>query len=155
MPPPDPRTLEQLRRWSVLLDSAFRVPGTNFRFGLDPLLGLIPGLGDLTTPAFSVALLVHAVHLRIPRIVQMRMLLNSALDLVLGAVPVLGDLVDAGFKANTRNLRLLEQYAQPSSSTRAPRGDWIFVLGVIGLLIAVAMIPFVVLAWLLARFGLF
>lgn len=152
---PDPRTLEQLRRWSVLLDSAFRVPGTNFRFGLDPLLGLIPGLGDLTTPAFSVALLVHAVHLRIPRIVQLRMLLNSALDLVLGAVPVLGDLVDAGYKANTRNLRLLEQYAQPLSSTRATRGDWIFVLVVIGLLIAVAMIPFVVLGWLLARFGLF
>lgn len=152
---PDPRTLEQLRRWSVLLDSAFRVPGTNFRFGLDPLLGLIPGLGDLTTPAFSVALLVHAVHLRIPRIVQLRMLLNSALDLVLGAVPVLGDLVDAGYKANTRNLRLLEQYAQPLSSTRATRGDWIFVLVVIGLLIAVAMIPFIVLGWLLARFGLF
>jgi hypothetical protein len=152
---PDPRTLEQLRRWSVLLDSVFRVPGTNFRFGLDPLLGLIPGLGDLTTPAFSVALLVHAVRLRIPRIVQMRMLLNSALDLVLGAVPLVGDLVDAGYKANTRNLRLLEQYAQPMSTARATRGDWIFVCVVIGLLIAVAMIPFVVLAWLLARFGLF
>ena len=62
------RTLAALRKWSVLLDSAFRVPGTNVTFGLDPILGLIPGLGDLTSPVFAAWLLVHAVRMRIPRV---------------------------------------------------------------------------------------
>src|SRR3954463_13323154 len=90
----DARTLAALRKWSVLLDSAFRVPGTSMTFGLDPLLGLIPGLGDLTTPLFASLLLLHAVRLRIPRVVQVRMLMNAAIDFLIGVVPVVGDLFD-------------------------------------------------------------
>jgi hypothetical protein len=141
-----------LRKWSVLLDSAFRVPGTKLTFGLDPILGLIPGLGDLTTPLFAALLLLHAVRLRIPRVVQLRMLINAVIDLAIGAIPLLGDFFDFGWKANVRNLALLERYAQPGA--RAGRGDWLFVLVVIGALAAVAIVPILFTAWLLSRFHL-
>jgi Domain of unknown function (DUF4112) len=149
----DARTLAALRKWSVLLDSAFRLPGTSLTFGLDPILGLIPGLGDLTTPLFAVLLLFHAVRLRIPRVVQLRMLINAAIDLIVGAIPVIGDAFDFGWKANVRNLALLERYAHPG--TTASRGDWLFVLGVIAVLGAVAVIPLLFTVWLLSRFRLF
>ena len=148
----DARTLAALRKWSVFLDSAFRVPGTNLTFGFDPILGLIPGLGDLTTPFFAALLLLHAVRLRIPRVVQLRMLINAAIDLAIGVIPFLGDFFDFGWKANVRNLALLERYARPG--TTASRGDWLFVLGVIGVLAAVAVIPLLFTAWLLSRFQL-
>jgi len=147
------RTLAALRKWSVLLDSAFRVPGTNLTFGLDPIIGLIPGLGDLTSPFFAALLLLHAVRMRIPRVVQVRMVINAAIDLVIGLIPVLGDLFDFGWKANVRNLALLERYAHPES--KATRADWIFVLSIIGVLIALAVIPLIVAAWLLSQFRLF
>ena len=149
----DARTLAALRKWSVLLDSAFRVPGTNLTFGLDPILGLIPGFGDLTTPLFAALLLLHGVRLRIPRVVQLRMLINAAIDFAIGVVPVVGDAFDFGWKANVRNLALLERYARPG--TKASRGDWVFVLGVIAVLFAVALIPLLVTVWLLSRFRLF
>lgn len=142
-----------LRKWIVLLDSAFRVPGTKLTFGLDPILGLIPGVGDLTTPFFAALLLLHAVRLRIPRVVQLRMLINAAIDLVIGAVPLVGDVVDFGWKANVRNLALLERYAHPGAS--ASRADWLFVLLVIGVLAALTAIPLIFTAWLLSRFRWF
>jgi hypothetical protein len=148
----DARTLAALRKWSVLLDSAFRVPGTKMSFGLDPILGLIPGLGDLTTPLFSALVLLHAVRWRIPRVIQLRMMINAAADLAIGTIPVLGDFIDFGWKANVRNLALLERHARPG--TQASRGDWIFVLGVIGLLVALAVVPLLFTVWLLSRFNL-
>jgi uncharacterized protein DUF4112 len=154
MPTPDAhiRTLAALRKWSVLLDSAFRVPGTNLTFGLDPIIGLIPGLGDLTSPLFAAVLLLHAVRMRIPRVVQVRMLINAAIDLLIGLIPVLGDLFDFGWKANVRNLALLERHAHPES--KATRGDWIFVLSIVGVLVALAVIPLIVAAWLLSQYRL-
>jgi hypothetical protein len=146
----DARTLAALRKWSVLLDSAFRVPGTRITFGLDPVLGLVPGLGDLTTPVFSVLLLLHAVRVRIPRVVQLRMLLNAAIDLGIGALPLVGDLFDVAWKANVRNLALLERHARPGA--KADPSDWVFVLIVLALLAAVAVIPLLFTAWLLSRF---
>jgi hypothetical protein len=144
------RTLEALRKWSVLLDSAFRIPGTGMTFGLDPILGLIPGLGDLTSPFFAALLLFHAVRMRIPRVVQLRMVINAAVDLLIGIVPIAGDLFDFAWKANVRNLALLERYARPGSS--ATRGDWIFVLSILAVLTALAVIPLVLTVWLLSRF---
>jgi Domain of unknown function (DUF4112) len=141
----DDRALAALRRWSALLDSAFRVPGTSLRFGLDPILGLLPGLGDVITPAFSALLLVHGVRLRVPRVVLVRMLMNAVFDFVLGAVPVIGDLFDIGWKANLRNLALLERHARPGVPPST--GDWIFVFGVIGVLAAVAALPVLLVAW--------
>jgi hypothetical protein len=148
----DARTLAALRKWSVLLDSAFRVPGTKITFGLDPILGFIPGVGDLTAPLFAALLILQAVRFRIPRVVQMRMLLNALIDLAIGAVPLVGDLLDFGWKANVRNLELLERYARPGM--QASRGDWVFVMVVLGLLGAAALIPMLFVAWLLSRFTL-
>jgi uncharacterized protein DUF4112 len=147
------RTLAALRKWSVLLDSAFRVPGTNLSFGLDPILGLIPGLGDLTTPLFASLLLLHGVRMRIPRVIQLRMLINAVIDLLIGFVPVVGDFFDFGWKANVRNLALLERYAHPES--KPSRGDWIFVLSIVGVLIALMVIPVMFAVWLLSQFRLF
>jgi hypothetical protein len=149
----DARMLQALRKWSVLLDSAFRVPGTRVTFGLDPILGLIPGLGDLATPFFSGVLLLQAVRLRIPRIVLLRMLMNTAVDMVTGVIPLVGDLVDVGWKANVRNLALLEQHARPG--TKASADDWAFVAVVLLLLVVVALIPLLFLAWVLSRFPAF
>ena len=137
----------------MLLDSAFRVPGTNLTFGLDPIIGLIPGIGDLTSPLFAALLLLHAVRMRIPRVVQLRLLINAIIDLLIGLVPVLGDIFDFGWKANVRNLALLERHAHPES--KATRGDWIFVFSIIGVLVALAVIPLIVAAWLLSQFRLF
>ena len=136
----------------MLLDSAFRVPGTNLTFGLDPLLGLIPWIGDLTTPLFSAVLLLHAVRMRIPKIVQLRMLMNAAIDFVIGVIPVIGDLFDFGWKANVRNLALLERHADPG--TAATPSDWAFVLIVLGVLALLAITPFLILGWLLAHLRL-
>ena len=147
------RTLTALRKWSVLLDSAFRVPGTNLSFGLDPILGLIPGLGDLTTPLFAALLLLHGVRMRIPRLIQLRMLINAVIDLLIGFVPVVGDFFDFGWKANVRNLALLERYAHPES--KPTKGDWIFVLSIVGVLLAVTVIPVMFAVWLLSQFRLF
>jgi hypothetical protein len=148
----DVRTLAALRRWSVLLDSAFRVPGTQMTFGLDPILGLIPGLGDLTTPIFAGLLLLHAVRMKIPRVVQLRMVMNAAIDLAIGLLPVVGDLFDFGWKANVRNLTLLERHAHLGSKPTA--GDWLFVWIVIGLLVAAVAIPLLLAAWLLSHIQL-
>jgi len=149
----DARTLAALRKWSILLDSAFRVPGTKMTFGLDPILGLIPGLGDLTTPFFAGLLLLHAVRMKIPRIVQLRMVMNAAIDLAIGLIPVLGDLFDFGWKANIKNLALLERHAHIGS--RPTAGDWLFVLIVLGLLILAVAVPILTAAWLLSRYSLF
>jgi len=145
----DDRALNGLRRWAVLLDSVFRVPGTRWRFGLDPIVGLVPGLGDLATPLFSILLLLQAVRLRIPRVVQVRMLLNAAIDFGLGALPVIGDLFDFAWKSNAMNLALLERHAMPGS--RPTQGDWIFVLLIVTVLAVLALIPLVLWVWLLSN----
>src|SRR5689334_20147883 len=98
--PPSRDTLSALRRWAVLLDSAFRVPGTNIRFGLDAIVGLIPGIGDISTPVFAALLLLQAVRMRLPVVVQARMVFNAGFDMLLGLVPILGDIADVGWKAN-------------------------------------------------------
>jgi len=119
-----------LRRWADLLDSKFRIPGTNIRFGLDPILSLIPGLGEIVTPVFALALLAHGVAVGVPRIVLVRMLLNALVDAALGAVPIAGNVADLFWRANVANLRLLERSAQPGH--RATRGDYAFVFAIAG-----------------------
>jgi uncharacterized protein DUF4112 len=152
MPPPSDATLDALRRYAVLLDSQFRVPGTNIRFGLDAIVGLIPGLGDISTPVFAALLLIQGVRMRLPLVVQARMVLNAALDMLLGFVPVLGDLADIGFKANLRNLALLERHS--TRGVPPSRADYIFVLVFLIILAFVALAPIVVLAWLLTHWKL-
>ena len=138
---------DALRRWAVLLDSAFRVPGTRIRFGLDAILGLVPGLGDISTPIFAAMILVQAVRMRLPLVVQARMVLNAAFDMLVGLVPIAGDLVDVGFKANLRNLALLERHARPGVPPR--RSDYVVVLMFIIVLAFVAIVPVMLVVYLL------
>ena len=144
--------LDALRRWAMLLDSAFGIPGTRIRFGLDAILGLVPGVGDISTPTFSTLILLQAVRMRLPIVVQARMVLNAAVDMVLGLVPVAGDLVDIGWKANLRNLALLERYARPGVAPS--RADYILVSAFIVLLLLITVLPLVLIGWLLSRFPL-
>ena len=144
--------LASLRRWAFLLDSLFRVPGTSVRFGLDGIVGLIPGIGDIASPAYTALILIEALRLRVPAVVQARMVLNAALDMAIGLVPLLGDIADIAWKANTRNLALLERHARPG--TPPSRGDYLFVFLCLGLVALIAMVPLLIIAWLLYRFPL-
>ena len=150
--PPNPETLDSLRRYAVLLDSRFRIPGTGIRFGLDAIIGLIPGVGDVSTPIFATLLLLQGVRMRLPVVVQARMVLNAAIDMLLGFIPVLGDLVDIGFKANLRNLALLERHARPG--VEPSRSDYVFVIVCAIMLAFIAIAPIAVLAWLLSQWNL-
>ena len=143
--PGQAQRLFALRKFAQLLDSALVLPGTKYRIGLDPVLGLIPGVGDLISPVFAIAILWQARDLGIPRIVQLRMLVNVGIDALLGAVPVIGDLFDFVWKANDKNMALLEQYAEHEHRTSA--GDWLFVTAAILVVLAMAAIPFVVAGW--------
>jgi hypothetical protein len=143
--------LDALRRVAQLLDSAFLIPGTSYRVGLDPILGLFPGLGDLVSPLFTIGILWQARELAIPRVVLLRMIFNVAIDSLLGAVPLVGDLFDFAWKANNMNLALLERHATEERAASA--GDWMFVGLMVALLVFLAIAPFVILAWLGATFA--
>jgi hypothetical protein len=139
--------LDALRKVAQLLDSAFVVPGTSMRVGLDPILGLLPGLGDLVSPLFTAGILWQARELGIPKVVQLRMIFNVAIDTVVGLVPVLGDLFDFAWKANDMNMALLERHAHEEH--RGAPSDWLFVAAMILLLVVIAIVPFVMLGWLI------
>jgi hypothetical protein len=141
-----------LRKIAELLDAAIVVPGTSYRIGLDPILGLIPGLGDLVSPFFTIAILWQARDLRLPRIVQLRMMFNVAIDALLGTVPLVGDLFDFAWKANLRNLALLERHA--AGARRGAPGDWAFVALLTLAVLAIALVPFFILGWVAAVVGL-
>ena len=112
----DPARVARLRRLAVLLDDSIPIPGTRFRIGVESIVGLVPGAGDLAGGAFSLYIMLQAARMGVPRPLLARMGTNLVVDVVVGAVPILGDLFDVGFKANMRNLALLERHAQP------PRG---------------------------------
>jgi len=134
-----------------LLDEAFRVPGTSIRFGWDPIIGLVPWIGDLLTAITGCAIIVQAHQMRVPRVVQLRMLLNIGIDMLVGVVPFVGDVADVLWKSNAKNFALLQRHAprlQP-----ATRGDWLFVVGVVGAVIAMAIVPLLALYWLLHLLG--
>lgn len=147
----DDRALSALRKWAVLLDSAFQVPGTKMRFGLDPIIGLLPGGGDLVTGFFSVMIVLHAVRLKIPKVVIARMVFNSAIDMLTGTVPLLGDLIDVAWKANVRNLDLLERHAQ--RGVPPTQSDYVFVGICVAILVLLAVIPLVLMVWLFSALG--
>lgn len=114
--------IERVQGLTKLLDSCFYIPGTSLRFGLDPLLSLIPFVGDTTSAALSGYIMVIALQLGAPLSVIGRMVLNIVVDMVVGFIPLLGDLADFGLKANTRNMRLLEDYLQnPRSIHRSSK----------------------------------
>jgi hypothetical protein len=116
------RDLARLRAITQLFDQAFAVPGTKWRFGLDALFGLVPGLGDIAGALVAVYALRVARNLNAPPPIQLHLLSNIALDAVIGMVPILGDLFDFAFKAQTRNLALLDAWlATPHKTARRSR----------------------------------
>jgi hypothetical protein len=142
----DQRGLELLRQWARIFDSQFRIPGTDIRFGIDPLLGLVPGVGDLASPILSMFMIWHGVKLRVPKIVIARMMLNALIDAGVGAIPLVGDLFDFGWKATAWNLALLERHAMPGRG--ATSSDYVFVIFCCVVLAAAALLP-ILAFWLL------
>jgi Domain of unknown function (DUF4112) len=149
--PQQEQRLSGLRRIAELLDNAFQVPGTTYRVGLDPILGIIPGLGDLISPLFTIGMLLQARQLAVPKVVQARMIINVAIDTLVGVVPVVGDLFDFAWKANKKNLALLELHAR--EERRGTPGDYAFVTLMIVLVVILGALPFVLLGWLFSAIG--
>jgi hypothetical protein len=122
------RELERLRLIARLFDSVFAIPGTKWRFGLDALFGLVPGLGDIAGGLVAVYSLRVARSLRAPNVIQLHMLTNIALDALIGMIPLLGDLFDFAFQAQTRNLALLDAWVgSPQRTVRRSRRGLILI----------------------------
>jgi hypothetical protein len=139
------------RKIAYWLDSAFRVPGTEIRFGLDPLMGLVPGLGDVVGGLLSAYIVVEAARAGASAAVILRMLANLGLDMLLAAVPLLGDLFDAGFKANTRNMALLQHHLdRPEEAHAASRTFLVLACTIVGVFaVGTAILAAFTLQWLL------
>jgi hypothetical protein len=133
----DHRRLERLRRVGYLLDSSIPIPGTRYRLGIDSLIGLVPGVGDVVGGILSLYIIAQSARLGAPRSLLVRMGLNVAVDTLVGEVPILGDLFDIGYKPNLRNLALLEGHLRQPSETRRSSTRLVVLLG-IGLLLLTA-----------------
>ena len=131
------RQLAQLRRLAWWLDAGIPIPGTSFRFGLDPIIGLIPGLGDGIGAVLSGGILIEAAHRGVPRATLLRMALNIAVDSLVGAIPVLGDLFDFAWKSNLRNVALLERALE--DPRERGRADWIFLALLLATLLIICL----------------
>jgi hypothetical protein len=142
----DPRQVERLRALTRLLDSAIQIPGTRFRIGLDALVGIVPGIGDAVGALFSAFIVFQAARMGISTATLIRMMGNVALDTIIGEVPLVGDLFDAGWKANTRNLALLEGHlGQPAATRRSSRRAlWLIGGALLLLLVGVIAVAIVV-----------
>lgn len=138
---PQLRHLESLAR---LMDSQFKIPGTNLRFGLDGLIGLIPGAGDLTTFGISGFMVFIMARNGASGAVLAKMIMNVLIDTIIGSIPLLGDLFDFGFKANTRNVRLMQEHYLEG---RHKGGAWKVVLPVM----VVFVLLFAIVAWLVYK----
>jgi hypothetical protein len=126
-----------------LMDSSIRIGPISI--GLDGLIGLIPGLGDVVTNLMSALIIVRAMQHGVHRAAILRMLLNLGIDTAVGSVPVVGDFFDFAFKANTKNIQI---YRQSLSGERKPHRDWLFIVLVVAFLIAMIVLPILGLIYL-------
>ncbi|MFC7046712.1 DUF4112 domain-containing protein [Halobacteriaceae archaeon GCM10025711] len=150
----DGETVERLERLSFVLDNAVRVPGTSYRVGLDPLVGLLPGIGDVPTTAVSAYIVVEAAAMGVPRATVARMVFNLVVDAVFGSIPIAGDLFDAVWKANARNVGLLEaRLDDPGAQSADRRFLWLAGGGLFVVLLALSAGVVVLLAWLVRSLG--
>lgn len=129
------QSLDQLSRW---MDGLFRVPGTGWRFGLDSLVGLVPGVGDFATTAVSLYILASGVRYRVSKVTLLRMAANVGVDYLVGSIPVVGDLFDVFWKSNQKNVELLRERATatPEEARRGRAGDWLFLAVLVLVLLA-------------------
>jgi hypothetical protein len=144
---------KSLDRLGWLMDDMFRVPVLGWRFGLDALIGLVPGLGDTSTTLVSFYILAAAVRQGVPKITLLRMGLNTAIDYLLGSVPLVGDFFDAWWKSNRMNLELLKKRAtvSPDDVRGGNTSDWIFVGGIMVVLATLAFASAAVSIYLLYK----
>ena len=145
--------VRSLRTLVRVLDDLVPVPGTRLRFGLDPIIGLVPGLGDAAGGILAAVLLLTAWSVGAPGVVLLRMAGNIVVDTVVGAIPLVGDAFDFGFKANRRNLHLLERWhAKPAAVHRGSKILLAFlILALLALLIGAAVLGFFLARWVLSR----
>lgn len=140
--------LSKLRRISRLLDNAITIPGTKISFGLDPILGLLPGGGDTLTGGIAAYIVVEAARMGIPREILGKMVGNILIDSFAGTIPVVGDLFDVGWKANVKNIELLEEHLGVAESNPS---DKLFIFGLIIVLALIvlgfAAITFFTVTW--------
>jgi Domain of unknown function (DUF4112) len=146
-----------LDRLSHLLDGLFRIPGTKWRFGLDALVGLIPGVGDTLTSLASFYILTSGVRYRVPKVTLLRMGLNIGIDYLVGVIPVIGDMFDFVWKSNEMNMELIRKRATVSAAEakEGRKSDWIFVgviiLVLVGLLVGAVVFSVWLLTWILNK----
>ncbi len=130
-----------------LLDASLTIPGTTIKIGLDPLIGLLPGIGDFISNAIGSSLLVLATKVGVPRIVILRMSLNIGINMLFGAIPGIGDLFSIWFKSNLKNAQLLQRYCQSTSQVPTLL-DWVYVGGIVLSLLLLLGISCAFLLWL-------
>ncbi len=126
---------KKLDNLAWLLDNSIKIPGTSWKIGLDGILGLIPGVGDLAAGGLSTYILYQAVKLKVPKVILARMTLNILLESVIGVIPVFGDLFDFMFKANQRNVDLMRQYVLNPKDTAQQS-----TLAVVGVIVALFVV---------------
>ena len=136
--------LARLDRYATLMDARFRVPGTRIRFGLDPIIGLLPGIGDALGLTLSLYIVVEAIRLGVSKRVLFKMLRNVGLEALVGVVPVLGVVFDIGFKANLRNAALLKSHIEDRlrpTPVRASRPwlQWVLLAAFAALILALLL----------------
>lgn len=131
------------------LDTTIKIPGTSISIGLDPLLGLIPGVGDVLANLIGTIILALATRLQLPRIVLARMSLNLLINGAVGAVPVVGDLFSVWFRSHARNAALLREAALKVD--RETHADWFYVVGIIGGTVALLMLMIAFVIWLVIK----
>ena len=141
-----PKDLRALRQFARLMDNAFTIPGTSRGIGLDPILGLIPGLGDVISALFSSWMLLGALRHRVPKRKIMRMIFNIAVDLLVGLIPFLGDIFDIFFTENLANVEIIVQHRRRDREPRS-YGSIAFTFALI--FIAIAVLSVVVVVWLI------
>lgn len=132
-----------------VLDTSIRIPGTSWSIGLDPLLGLIPGIGDVIANLIGTVILGIATRLQVPRIVLTRMSLNLLINGTVGAVPIVGDLFSVWFRSHARNAVLLREAALKSD--RETHADWVYVAGIIGGTVALLLLTIAFIIWLVYK----
>ncbi|HSE15758.1 MAG TPA: DUF4112 domain-containing protein [Pyrinomonadaceae bacterium] len=144
---------KKTERLGWLLDDVFTVPVLGWRFGLDALIGLIPGIGDTSTSLASFYILVSAVRHGVPKITLLRMAMNIGFDYLLGSIPLVGDVADVFWKSNRKNIALLRKRATVSAeeARAGTLSDWIFVGGIIVLLSVLAIASFLFGIYLLSK----
>ena len=139
---------ETLRKLEILLDEAFPIPGTRIRFGLDGIIGLVPGIGDVLAGLASIVFPLAGWIRGLPYITLVRMAANIGIGVLVGSIPLLGDAFDIAWKANRRNYRLLKRHlGEPRRHTGR---DWAFLLLLVAILGLVFAIPVVLVLWLIA-----